>query len=291
MKRCILLSIFVLNFVPLRAQVAMLPTPDAKTWGMGGVAMTTVAGSHPIYNNPAMTAFSMMPSQVSASYCGIGSVDYYAVTGYWRFDNFNCTQLGWRQYLRQRGNNDMAVDLGYSRRLGDRWSVGGATRYVHSKRPDGSIDALSVDLCLGWMLPVRLGDFATVRAGAKLANLGGYFKKRSDLLPMNLTVGAALDTYLSDAHEITVGADFGYYFSPAPVRGCQVSVGAEYNLMQLVQFRAGYHYGERSGYYPSYASVGAGVRILHLRLDFAYLFARKNTLLRNAYTISFGFDF
>ena len=61
--------------------------------------------------------------------------------------------------------------------------------------------------------------------------------------------------------------------------------------MQLVQFRAGYHYGERRDYYPSYASVGAGLRILHLRLDFAYLFAQKNTLLRNTYSISFGFDF
>ncbi len=45
-----------------------------------------------------------------------------------------------------------------------------------------------------------------------------------------------------------------------------MSVGAEYNLMQLVQLRTGYHYGERRDYYPSYWTVGAGVRILHLRL-------------------------
>lgn len=59
-----------------------------------------------------------------------------------------------------------------------------------------------------------------------------------------------------------------------------MSVGAEYNLMQLVQLRTGYHYGERRDYYPSYWTVGAGVRILHLRLDFAYLFAKKHTLLQ-----------
>ena len=44
-------------------------------------------------------------------------------------------------------------------------------------------------------------------------------------------------------------------------------------------------------YYPTYGSVGAGVRFLHLRLDFAYLIARKETLLHNTYSISFGLDF
>ena len=33
------------------AQEATLPTPDAKALGMGGVAMTTLSGSHAIYNN------------------------------------------------------------------------------------------------------------------------------------------------------------------------------------------------------------------------------------------------
>ena len=108
---------------------------------------------------------------------------------------------------------------------------------------------------------------------------------------MTLSAGVALDTYATDAHEITVGADFGYCFSPSAGRGCSVAVGAEYNLMQLVQFRAGYHYGERSGYYPSFGSVGAGFRFLLLRLDFAYLFAPKSSWLRNTYSISFGFDF
>ncbi|WP_296004562.1 PorV/PorQ family protein [uncultured Alistipes sp.] len=290
MKRFFLLSIFVSIFVPGRAQVALLPSPDAKSLGMGGLSMTTLSGAHAIYDNPAMAAFSSTPAQIASSYCGAGDADYYAVTGYWRFDNFNLTQIGWRQFLRERGNNDMAVDLGYSRRIGDRWAVGAITRYMHLKRPEGSSDALAADLSVGWMLPVRLGAFSSVRAGAKLSNLGGYFKKQDYSLPMNFTVGAALDTYLSDAHEITVGADFGYCFSPSAARGCQVALGAEYNLMQLVQFRAGYHYGERQ-VVPSYASVGAGLRILHLRLDFAYLFAGKETFLHNTYSISFGFDF
>ena len=49
---------------------ATLPSPDAKSLGMGGVMMTTLSGSHAIYNNSAMAVFSRMPSQISSSYYG-----------------------------------------------------------------------------------------------------------------------------------------------------------------------------------------------------------------------------
>ena len=132
---------------------------------------------------------------------------------------------------------------------------------------------------------------STLRAGAKLGNLGGYLDGADYSLPTDFTAGAALDTFFSDAHELTVGADLGYSFAPEAVRGFRMSLGAEYNLMQLFQFRAGYHYGERRYYDPSYWSLGAGVRFLHLRLDFAYLFAKSDTLLHNSCAVSFGFDF
>lgn len=273
------------------AQEATLPTPDAKTLGMGGVAMTATSSSHAIYNNSAAAVFSQLPSQISASYYGQRRFDYYAVTGYCRFDNANLVQGGWRQFLRERGNSDMAVDLGYSRRIGDNWSIGLVGRYMHLKRPNDTADALAADLSAMYQHPLSFGHYSTLRVGAKLGNLGGYLSAGNRTLPMDLTAGAALDTFLSDAHELTVGADLGYCFTPSHSRGFQASVGAEYNLMQLFQLRAGYHYGERDGYYPSFASLGAGFRFLHLRLDFAYLFAARDSLLRNTYALSFGLDF
>lgn len=292
MKRLTILLAAACAALSVRAQEALLPMPDAKVLGMGGVAMTTLSGSHAIYGNSAVAAFSMMPSQVSSSYYRQHGADYYAVSGYGRFDLSNLVQLGWRQYIRERGNNDLAVDLGYSRRIGDRWAVGVVGRYSRLKRPaDIRENALAVDLSAAYMLPVEIGSFSTFRAGAKVANLGGYFGDTDFRLPMSLTAGAALDTFLTDAHEITVGADLGYCFTPRAVRSLLLSVGAEYNLMQLMQIRAGYHYGEDRTFCPSYASVGAGVRFLHLRLDFAYLIAPERSLMYNTYSISFGFDF
>lgn len=292
MKRLTTILLLWAGLASAAAQQATLPTPDARVLGMGGVAMTAASGSHAIYNNPAMSVFSLLPSQISSSYYGQGDFDYYAVSGYCRFDNTNLVQAGWRQYLREKGNNDMAVDLGYTRRIGDRWSVGIVGRYMHLKRPAATADALAADLSAAYQLPLEhVGSYSMLRAGVKLGNLGGYFSKADHTLPMDLTAGVALDTFLSDAHEVTVGTDMGYCFTPSAARGFLMSVGAEYNLMQLFQLRAGYHYGERKTYSPSYGSVGAGVRFLHLRLDFAYLFAAKSSPLHHTYSISFGLDF
>lgn len=293
MKQLAFILLGLLGASVLRAQEAPLPTPDAKVLGMGGVAMTTLSGAHAIYDNAAMALFSPQPIQIASSYYRQPKSDYYAVTGLWRFDNDNLVQLGWRQYLRKTGNDDMAVDAGYSRRISRHWSAAIVGRYLHRKGTESDkADALAVDLSVAWTKPLeRIGRYSTLRVGGKAGNLGGYLKKENSTLPMDITAGAALDTYLSDSHEVTVAADAGYCFTPSAVKGFECSIGAEYNLMQLVQLRGGYHFGEHRDFCPSYASVGAGVRFLHLRLDFAYLFASKQTSLHKTYSLSFGLDF
>ncbi len=274
------------------AQELSLPLIDARALAMGGVTMTSVSGAHTLYDNAAATAFSPYPARFSTSYYGQADFDYYAVSGYWRFDRSNTLQAGWRQYLREKGNRDSALDLAYTRLLNDRWSAGVVGRYMHLKRYEERADALAVDLSVAWQKPVDwAGEFALLRAGAKVSNLGGFLEDTGYKLPMDVTVGAALESYFSDAHQLTVGVDAGYCFTPSPVRGFQAAVGAEYSLMQLIRLRAGYHLGERDAYYPSFASFGAGISLLHIRVDFAYLLAEKNTLLRNTYSISFGLDF
>lgn len=291
MKRLIFILAGCAAAIAAGAQETALLSPDAKSMGMGGVAMTTLSASHAIYNNAAGAAFSPVQMQLSTTYFTQKKYDYYVVSGFYNLDARNYLQAGWRLLRREKGNSDMMADLGYARRIGERWAVGAVGRYTHLKRPGGNDDGLAVDLSAMYMLPLEnIGHYSTLRAGAKLAGLGGYFGDGGYEMPVNLTAGAAFDTFITDAHEVTLAADLGYYFNPSYVRGFQASVGAEYNLMQLFQIRGGYHYGEKR-YYPSYASVGAGVRFLHLRLDFAYLFAAKDTYLRNTYSFSLGFDF
>ena len=267
--------------------------PDAKVLGMGGISMTSLSGSHAIYNNAAMAIFSQSPSQVSASYYGQGIYDAYAVSGSCRFDNNNLAQIGWRQlfYDNSQGE-DLVLDLGYSRRINDHWAIGIVGRYQHFSQTNmPTANALALDLHVAYTLPLEnVGKYSTLRAGARLSNLGGCFGDNNRTLPIRIVGGVALDTFLTDSHEIIIATDLGYCFTPSQPRGFQLSIGAEYNLVQLIQLRAGYHYGE-SSFTPCYTSLGAGVRILHLRLDFAYLFASSNSILRNTYSFSFGIDF
>lgn len=268
--------------------------PDAKVLGMGGVSMTALSGSHAIYNNAAMAIFSQSPSQVSASYYRQGGYDAYAVSGSCRFDYNNLAQIGWRQLFRgDSRNEDLALDMGYSRRINDHWSIGVVGRYQRFSQEIGEpANALAIDLHAAYTLPLEhVGKYSTLRAGVRLSNLGGCFGSVDQTLPICIVGGVALNTFLTDSHEITIATDLGYCFTPSQPRGFQLSVGAEYNLVQLIQIRAGYHYGENRLCDPSYASVGAGVRFLHLRLDFAYLFAARDTFLRDTYSFSFGIDF
>lgn len=291
MKRISTLLVALFTVATLTAQEAALPTIDAQSLGMGGLTMAVQTDAHALFNNAASTAFSLFPAKLSTSYYGQADFDYYAVSGYWRFDRMNTIQLGWRQYLREKGNHDSTLDVGYTRRLGERTALGVVGRYMHQKRYEEKMDALALDLSVAYENPLSWERYSTLRLGAKVANLGAFLDDSELSLPMDLRMGAALETFFSDQHQLTVGADVGYYFTPSSVRGFQVALGAEYNLMQLIRLRAGYHFGERTAYYPSFGSVGVGVRFLHLRVDFAYLIAEKKSLLHNTYSISFGLDF
>lgn len=278
----------------IKAQELPLLNLDAKSLAMGGVTTTNLAASHAVFNNAASAPLSPMQAQISASYQMLEAYDCYGASGFYTIASRNSLLAGWRQLRHAPGNNDMMIDLGYARRIGETWSVGIVGRYTHLRRPDGGQDALAADLSLLYLLPLEeVGYYSNLRFGAKVSNLGGGIGStpKNEMLPVGFTVGAAFDTYITDAHELTFATDLGGYFNPDYARSFQGSVGAEYNLMQFVQFRCGYHYGGGSDYNPSYGSFGAGVRFLHLRLDFSYLVAEKSSWAHNAWNISFGFDF
>ncbi|MBQ2393653.1 MAG: hypothetical protein II303_05705 [Alistipes sp.] len=117
MKRCFTIAAALLISLSATAQSLTLPTIDAASLAMGNVTMATIHDGHSLYNNAAMTAFALHPMRLSSSYYGQADFDYYAVSGYWRFDMNNTLQVGWRQYLREKGNRDSALDVGYTRRL------------------------------------------------------------------------------------------------------------------------------------------------------------------------------
>ncbi len=291
--------------------------PDAISMSMGGVVTTNMSGAHTIFNNASLAPFSRAPFQLGITYYGQDGGDYYAASGYYQFANRGALEIGWRMYIPEETLFDggivggyqprmpkyvgegrsMAFEMGYAQMFSERLSFGITGRYLHySEEYDSkSANALALDLSATYRLPLeRLSANSSLMFAAKLANIGAYLDRGqlpTTSLPLTLKAGAALDWWLRDSHKLTFAADYGYCFTPDFVRGSECSVGMEYELMQLLKIRGGYHFGNRSMLCPDYASVGAGLHFMHLRLDLTYVFADEGTLLHNAYSVGFGFDF
>ncbi len=269
--------------------------PDAKTLGMGSVAIPAVDTTHPVFGNPSSVAFATPVAQLSTSYYSQDELDYYAVSGYWNIDTYNIVEAGWTRST-QMGDKEMKFSAGYVRRIGDRTGVGIVGHYLRFGEGDEVQNALAVDLSVLYARPMSIfGRYATLRLGGKVGYLGGYTKSRSDLenyMPLSATVGAALDTHISEGHELTVGFDLGECFVPKRLRATTFHLGAEYSLMQLLQFRAGYLLTDRIHTDAAgQATVGLGARIMHLRIDAAYIFGKDRLALKECFCLSFGLDF
>lgn len=293
MKRLLLFLALVLIAPCVNAQYLMLSlNPDSRSLAMGGTTAVNLTSSQTIHNNPSLVSFAPGFLQLSTSYYSPGtSSHYYTVSGYVRFGG-SAVQAAWRHYDHAFGE-DMALDLAFSQRIARIFSVGITGRYLHLKDADGtSVDGLAADLSASCQIPMpMISPGSSVLVGAKLANLGGYLEKGYGRMPIDLTLGAGLDWWLKDTHRLFFSADVEYCFTPEPVRGGELSLGVEYEFMQLLQLRAGYHLGERDTYRPSYVSLGAGLSIMHLRVDFTYLIADKDSYLNNVYSLQFGLDF
>lgn len=275
-----------------RAQYGtMTLNPDARSMSLGGVTSTTLSSSHTIYNNPSLVSFLQGSFHLGGSYYGENGRSYYAASGYLRFGG-NALLAGWRQYDYGEGR-DMSFELAYSRRIAQLFSVAITGRYMNYRTDLGEeADALVADLSGSCRIPLSMITEGTnFLVGLRLNNLGGYLKGDGAKLPVNLIIGGALDLWLNENHRMLFGADVGYYFAPSSLSGTQLSFGVEYEFMQLLQLRAGYHHGKKGSIVPSYGSIGAGIHILHLRFEAAYLIASKASPLHNAYSLNFGFDF
>ena len=126
-------------------------------------ARLTLSASPAIYTNAASAAFSRQRLQLSGSCFSPDDRDCYIASGQYNIDNRNfLLSAGWRQYRIDAHNNNMSADLGYTRRIDDRWAVGVTARYLRVKAPHAAPDALAADLSVLHILPLEgIGHYTT----------------------------------------------------------------------------------------------------------------------------------
>ena len=296
MKRLSLLSLLAVSLSGIFSTVAAQPyevaNPDARTLGFGGIETVTTADAYSVFNNPSAMLFGRQKAQAATSFFTLNDKTSYSAAGYYKFNMQHALAAGWTTYELDTYRKNKAVSLAYSYRLNDRVALGLTADYARFVRLQAG-NALSATVSTQAIVPFEDDtDYSTLRLGAKFSGIGGFLDGPAGMkLPVSFAAGAAYERFFGDAHALTVAGECRYVFSPNTARGVEGGVALEYSLMQLLQFRVGYHGGGEKLYFPNYFAMGVGVRFMHLCFDAGCAIAEKGSPMRNAYSLTIGLDF
>lgn len=177
--------------------------------------------------------------------------------------------------------SDMHVNVGLAWRFLPFLSLGANVGYATSSLAEGqSYGALAADV-------FAMAKFGGLKVTAGVANVGTTVKDAAGnefCIPGSIAVGAGYSKVFGEKNGIDVLVDADYYFSG----WMAVAAGAAYTYNDFVSVRVGYRYGGESPV-PSYASVGAGVKLLGIKLDAAYLIS--SSPIGNTLALSLGYTF
>jgi opacity protein-like surface antigen len=205
---------------------------------------------------------------------------------------------------------DLALGLGFSRRVTDRFSAGVQVKYVQETIWHSTMNALAVDFGVIYQLPFQ------AYLGASLSNFGtrGRFDGRdlrvrydqdpdrfgdnSNLpaalttddfaLPIFFRVGLGLPVVLNASNRVQFVVDA---FHPSD-NSESVSVGAEWTFMDILSARAGYQNLFLEDETEAGLTLGAGLQYgvsgFGLRFDYAW---NEYGLIGNTQRFTLGFSF
>ena len=271
---------------------------DAASLGRAGTSLTATSGAaYSAFGNPAAVPFSEDRLDVGAGYT------------MWAPTKGNVVSAGGAFNLKDRlgvaagfsyGLNpayditdgggavsgrfsptDMQAGIGLSYRFLKFLSVGANISYATSSlSSDISYGAVAADVFV-------MARLAGLRVTAGVSDLGSKVTSASGArfaLPTSVALGAGYGMTFAQKHGIDLMLDADYFLDG----GFAASAGVEYAMNGMVFARAGYRYGGESPL-PSYASAGAGVRLLGIRLDIAYIFGSE--VMGNTLAVGLGYSF
>ncbi len=223
-------------------------SPDARAGGMGDMGLATSADVSSQYYNVAKYPFAKAPYGIGLNYTpwlkdlGLNDVYLASMSGYYKLDELQAISaslryfsLGNIQFTDALGNDlntfrprEMGMDLGYSRKLSDKLSLGVALRYIHSNLAGGASTsggaykpgtAVSGDLGVYYNTANEEGQGWQI--GAAFSNLGtkiGYTADASqrNYIPANLGLGVGHTWVTNEIHKVSLMAEFNKLLVPAP---------------------------------------------------------------------------
>jgi len=243
------------EFNPVTTGVTSLSiTPDARGASMGDLGAANDPDVNSQFWNPSKYAFAYSKAGVSLSYTPwlrkivndialinltgymkLGSADNQAVSASLRYFKLGEIQMSDAGGSAMGTINpfEMAFDVGYSRKLSEKFSMGVVLRYIYSDLSYGGVtderdrskgaSAFSADLsCYFTTYPVIGRNECQWSIGANLSNIGSKISYNGGnepaFLPANLKLGTAFTFPLADYHNLTLAVDANKLMVPAKPR-------------------------------------------------------------------------
>lgn len=229
----------------------LMVAADARAAGMADQGVATSTDAYSQQWNPAKYAFSLDKQGFAVSYTpyltglvndiSLGQVNYFnrineksAFAASLRFFGFGDIQITDNQgdYLYDVSPNEFAIDGSYALKLGERFSMSVAGRYIRSalKVASETVDAspastFAVDVSAFYQSEeIAYDDFnGRWRAGWIWQNLGPKINYDSDdnelngnFLPANMRIGAGFDFIFDEYNKVGINVEFAKLLVPTP---------------------------------------------------------------------------
>ena len=217
------------------AVISQTIAPDARAGGMGDVGAATDPDVNSQYWNPAKYPFCISRAGVSLNYTPwlrqlVNDINLAYLSGYYRIGNYSAVHGSLRYFslgevFTSEADNamtvkpyEMSLDVGYSLMLSERFSLGAALRWIHSDlRYDYSEDsspasAFAADISCYYQNYLNIGNReCQLGLGLNISNIGSKITfsgdERSEFIPTNMRLGAALMIPIDEYNRFTIAAD------------------------------------------------------------------------------------
>lgn len=283
------------EFNPLTTGVTSLGiAPDARGASMGDLGAATDPDAYSQYWNPSKYAFAYSQAAVSLSYTPwlrklvndifladlagywkIGAGDNQAVSASLRYFSLGEVSTGNQGDIGQTLNPyEMAIDVGYSRKLSEKFSMGVVFRYIYSDLgfsdsyagdQSNGASAFSADISGYYTTyPIIGRNECQWSWGWNISNIGTKVSYNNGedpaFLPTNLRLGTTFTFPLADYHNLSIGLDLNKLLVPARPRESDYEDSVDGQREYLEDLEEWEDMSSFSGIFKSFSDAPGGMK-------------------------------
>lgn len=268
--------------------------PDARGSSMGDIGAATEPDANSQYWNPSKYAFAYSQGGVSLSYTPwlrqlVNDIFLANLSGYWKLggDDNQAVAATLRYFslgevvTSTSGDTsvgtinpyEMSIDVGYSRKLSDKYSMGVVFRYIYSDLDFGTseteiqsgVSAFSADIAGYYTTyPIIGRNECQWSLGWNVSNIGSKVNydhgARPAFLPTNLRLGTSFTFPLADYHNLALNLDLNKLLVPTMPREVDYPDDAEGQFAFDEAYRKWQNMSSITGIFKSFSDAPGGMK-------------------------------